>query len=112
MAQLSENGSFWIIIINPNLPSTRRTEWKKGIIRQWGRDGRKEKLKYVYYPKSEFNRADMVRIVPKYNSCRLCEVGQIGFKKSENTLSMFLIGSFIILPISFMFIKELPKYIN
>lgn len=85
MAFLKEGIREWEIIINPDLKFARAERWKKGIKRYWGYDptNKKEKLIFVQYPKSRFTRADMERILPEYEDCKLCVVGQ-KFKYAKN----------------------------
>jgi hypothetical protein len=88
MPQLGQHGSFWNIIINPNLPTARKTRWKKGIIRVWGKVGNDEKLKYVFYPKDRFSRADMERILPQYESCPNCQIDKKFINSKNNNINM------------------------
>lgn len=88
MPQLGQHGTFWKVIINPNLPTARKTRWKKGIIRVWGKSGKEEKLKFVFYPKSNFSRDDMMRILPKYESCPNCTIDKKFINTKNNNINM------------------------
>lgn len=114
MPQLGQHGSFWNVIINPNLPTARKTRWKKGIIRVWGKVGNDEKLKYVLYPKNKFSRADMERIIPQYESCPNCQIDTKDKKfinSKNNNINMSMnIRNFSIVDL-FSKIPAIGKYI-
>ena len=88
---LKEGFTEWEIIINPDLKFARAETVKKGIKRYWGYDpsNNSYKLMYIQYPKSTFNRADMERIIKKYETCKLCSIGKKFIKgKNNNTINM------------------------
>jgi hypothetical protein len=87
---LKEGFTEWEIIINPNIKFSRAEYWKRGIKRYWGFDptDKSQKLMYVQYPKSEFSRRDMVRILPKYNNCKSCSLSKKFIKEKNNITSM------------------------
>lgn len=84
---LKEGFTEWEIIINPDLQFARAETWKHGIKRYWGFDpiSKTHKLMYVQYPKRNFSRNDMKRILPKYKKCKLCTVGKKFIKEKNNT---------------------------
>lgn len=84
---LKEGFLEWEIIINPDLDFFRVENWKHGIKRYWGYDysDKSHKLMRVIYPKSNFSRNDMKRILPKYKDCKLCNIGKKFIKGKNNT---------------------------
>lgn len=74
---------YWIIVINSNLAQTRiESDFKgRGIKAFWGRDiygdKSKEKIMYVWYPKSQYTEYDIQnRIISQYEDCPLCKIGR------------------------------------
>jgi len=89
---LKEGFTEWEVIINQDLQFIRSEIWKHGIKRYWGYDKNSEtqKLMFVQYPKKLFSRKDMERILPKYNKCKLCQVGKKFIKGKNNNTSIMV----------------------
>lgn len=84
------NSKFWRVAINPDIKSSKKIKWTKGIIRHFGKaKNGLYKISYVEYPKSNFTKEDMNRIVyidKKYKDCPLCKIGvkTLNLKYSKN----------------------------
>jgi len=60
----------------------------KGIIRVYGRDGDNEKINSVRYSKPYYSRSYIEEnILPKYENCPLCKIGQTLYIKPKKELS-------------------------
>ena len=101
--KLKDEGNFWEVVINPDLEFFRAEQWKRGIKRFYGWDPKTktQKLMFVHYPKSEFSRSDMKRILPKYDSCPLCTVGKkfINGKNQDINMTPTVIDVFGKIPV-------------
>lgn len=95
MPDLIERVSDFIIFVN-DFPYLRTEMWNsnKGIVRVYGKDGSKEKINYVIYPKKYYDRQYIEEnIIPKYENCTLCKIGKdisnINFKydKKKNNIN-------------------------
>lgn len=78
MTFIFEDPEYFIVSKN-DLPFHREEVWdeEKGIIRVWGRDGNKEKINYIKYPKEHYTREYIEKkVLPKYESCPLCHIGK------------------------------------
>lgn len=89
---LKEGYTEWEIIINPNLKFSRTETLNRGVKRYFGIDPitKNHKLIYVQYPKTQFSRNDMKRILPQYKNCKLCSIGKpVGkkFIKDKNNIT-------------------------
>lgn len=75
---LIDEPNHYVISVN-NLPYHREELWDedKGIIRVWGKDFDNERINYIKYPKENYEREYIEKnVMPKYETCKLCEVGQ------------------------------------
>lgn len=72
-----EDDNDYIVSVN-NLPFHREELWnkEKGIVRIYGKDGNREKINYVKYPKKYYNKYYLEhKILPKYENCPKCKFG-------------------------------------
>ena len=87
---LKEGFTEFEIIINPDLKFARTEILERGVKRYYGLDptDKSHKIMYVQYPKSNFSRSDMNRILPQYKDCKLCSVGKKLIKGKNNITNM------------------------
>ena len=78
MVYLEESSNNYIVKVN-SYPFLRSELWnkEKGIVRIYGQDNNREKINEIRYPKKYYNREYITgNILPKYETCPLCNIGR------------------------------------
>ena len=78
MVKLYDRLNDFLVEVN-NYPyhRTEIVDKKRGVVRTYGKDGNKEKINSVRYSKKHYSE-DYIRenILPQYENCPLCRIGQ------------------------------------